>query len=117
MHSEKKVAKIVEELTMYFFSMGATQMTSSIEKEGATAKIVFQCDFAKENIHKIEKLEETLGKSTDSGMEDIYWELAGQCEPGEGSQLLLLGMMIDDVSVYIEDDFVSIMIEKRGLDL
>ena len=32
LHEEKKAAKIVEELTMFFFGIGGDQMTSSIKR-------------------------------------------------------------------------------------
>ena len=32
-HEEKKVAKIVEELTMFFFTIGADSMESSIKRK------------------------------------------------------------------------------------
>ena len=41
-HEEKKVAKIVEELTMYFFSIGGTKIDTSIERSEAGEKITFR---------------------------------------------------------------------------
>lgn len=33
-HEKKKVVKIVEELTLYFFALGADRIQSGIEKKG-----------------------------------------------------------------------------------
>ena len=33
-HEEKKTAKIVEELTLFFFALGADKIQSGIEKKG-----------------------------------------------------------------------------------
>ena len=44
-HEEKKTAKIVEELTMFFFAIGAVQINSRIEKEDANAVITFEADY------------------------------------------------------------------------
>ena len=49
-HERRKVAKIVEELTIFFFSVGATKMNSSIEYDGSMANITFQSDFEMENV-------------------------------------------------------------------
>ena len=54
-HEEKKVGKIVEELTMFFFSIGGTKMSSSIEKDGNEVKIKFQSNFLPENISSVER--------------------------------------------------------------
>ena len=47
------------------------------------------------------------------GLEDFYWELAGSGDPGESSQLLLIGMMIDNADVQIEKSQVRIKLSKE----
>ena len=44
-HEESKVGKVVQELTMYFFSIGGDKISSSIEKSEAGIKIVFRSNF------------------------------------------------------------------------
>jgi len=46
-------------------------------------------------------------------MEDVYWELAGSGDPGESSQLLLVGMMIDKADINIGEDKVSLVLYKE----
>ena len=48
-------------------------------------------------------------------MEDIYWELAGSGDPGETSQLLLVGMMIDRAEIEVRDRFVRLKLYKELL--
>lgn len=112
LHDEKKVAKIVEELTMFFFGIGGNEMSSSIQKSGQKAVISFKSNYNKALAHKLEAMEDFLNKQKNDGMEDIYWELAGSGDPGETSQLLLIGIMVDTASVKIEDDYVYIELEK-----
>ncbi len=45
-------------------------------------------------------------------MEDIYWELAGSGDPGETSQLLLVGMMIDRAEITILETCVKIRLYR-----
>ena len=45
-------------------------------------------------------------------MEDIYWELAGSGDPGETSQLLLLGMMIKKAEIEIDEKEVRLKLYK-----
>lgn len=94
-HEEKKIGKIVEELTMYFFALGAQNIESKIERNGNEVKITFRSDYEPEYEHNILKAEQYLLEPKNEGMEDMYWELAGSGDPGESSQLLLVGMMID----------------------
>ena len=45
LHEEKKVAKIVEELTMFFFTIESTNMNSSILKLNNEAVITFHANY------------------------------------------------------------------------
>lgn len=111
-HEEKKVAKIIEELTMYFFTAGADEITSHIEKTEDCAKITFCSNFQPEYEHKLHSLEEYLNEPKNDGIEDIYWELAGSGDPGETSQLLLVGMMIDKAQVTRSEGKVELVLYK-----
>ena len=115
-HEEKKLGKIVEELTMYFFSVGGNHISSKIEKNGRQVEITFESDYAPEYKNNLHYLTKYLNEPRNEGMEDIYWELAGCSEPGEGSQLLLIGVMIDKAEVQIEEDIVKIKLYKEMLD-
>ena len=111
-HERKKVAKIVEELTIFFFSVGATKMTSSIEYDGSQANIIFKSDFQAEYRYKLDDLEKYFNEPKNAGMEDIYWELAGTGDPGEPGELLLLGMMVDRAEVNISDVSAELKLYK-----
>lgn len=112
LHNEKKLAKIVEELTMFFFGIGGNDMSSSIKREGKTAVISFKSNYSKELAYKLDSMEDFLNGQKNDGMEDIYWELVGSGDPGESSQLLLIGMMIDKAIIDKQEDCVLIQLEK-----
>lgn len=114
-HEEKKIGKIVEELTMYFFSIGADKMSSSIERNGAMIKITFRSNYLPDHAHGIHTLEKYLNEPRNEGIEDIYWELAGAGDPGEGSQLLLIGVMVDRHEIKKYENEVEITLYKELL--
>lgn len=111
-HEEKKTAKIVEELTVFFFALGAETIESKIHREENQMVISFLADYRQEYAHKLRKLDEYLNGPKNDGMEDVYWELAGSGEPGETSQLLLVGMMIDRANIRIEEGYVILELYK-----
>lgn len=115
-HEEKKVAKIVEELTMYFFAIGADHIQSGIVKDGGQAVITFRANYHPDYETKLHSLEQFLNEQKNDGIEDIYWELAGSGDPGETSQLLLVGMMIDKAKIQFEEEFVSLKLYKKLLE-
>ena len=114
-HEEKKIGKIVEELTMYFFSIGADHISSTIDKNGRDVIIKMECNYQPEYREDMSRLSEYLNEPKNDSVEDIYWELAGSGDPGESSQLLLLGMMLDKAEVDISDDKVSLKLYKELL--
>lgn len=115
LHEEKKVAKIIEELTMFFFSIESDFMESSIEKKNNEAIIKFHAKYNPIYEHSISNLEECLNEPKNQGMEDIYWQLAGSGDPGETSQLLLIGMMIDHYEMIHTSGEVQLILYKRWI--
>ncbi len=114
-HEEKKIAKIVEELTIFFFAAGADDIRSGIKKEDKHVIIEFQSNYDLEYRDKLERMHQYLNEEKNEGMEDIYWELAGSGDPGETSQLLLIGMMIEKADVQIEGNIVKLKLYKELL--
>lgn len=115
-HERRKVTKIVEELSIFFFSLGATKMNSEIEYDGRTATITFSSNFAPENREKVTELEKYFNEPKNVGMEDIYWELAGSGDPGEPGQLLLLGMMIDRAEISVGETSAELKLYKELIE-
>ena len=116
-HEQKKVGKIVEELTMYFFGMGADNIKSEIKRNGLQVEILMESNYKQEYAYNMHRLKEYLNEPKNEGLEDIYWELAGVGDPGEASQLLLIGMMLDRADVEITDEKVCLHLYKELMDI
>lgn len=114
-HEEKKVGKIVEELTMFFFSVGAEHISTNIDRKGNQVIITMESDYAPDCEYGLHHLKEYLNEPKNDSVEDIYWELAGSGDPGESSQLLLVGMMLDRAEVEIVSGKVRLKLYKELL--
>ena len=114
-HEEKKVAKIIEELTMFFFTLGADEIQSGISRDGNHVEITFEANYLEDYAYKLNGLDQYLNGQKNDGMEDIYWELAGSGDPGETSQLLLVGMMIDKADIEVGPEKVKLRLYKELL--
>jgi hypothetical protein len=112
-HEEKKTAKIVEEMTMFFFALEATYIDTRIERREGQVLICVEADYDPAHADKLTHLEHYLNGQKNDGMEDIYWELAGSGDPGETSQLLLVGMMIDHAEIDVQDHCVKMRLHRR----
>ena len=115
-HEEKKVGKIIEELTMFFFSVGAEHIQTGIDRQDNRVVITMESDYAPDCEYGLHRLKEYLNEPKNDGMEDIYWELAGTGDPGESNQLLLVGMMLDQAEVEIEPKKVKLKLYKELLE-
>ncbi|MCI8694601.1 MAG: hypothetical protein HFH91_18200 [Lachnospiraceae bacterium] len=113
LHEQRKVAKIITELTMFFLAIGADTIQSGIEKKGEEGTITLRANYSPDNEEKLEDLEKCLNEQRNDGIEDIYWELAGSGNYGETSQLMLVGLMIDKAEINIEDGFVNLKLYKK----
>ena len=114
-HEEKKVGKIIEELTMFFFAIGADKIQSGIEKSDKQVVVDFKANYDPAYADRVERLNQFLNEEKNEGMEDIYWELAGSGDPGETSQLLLVGMMIEKADVCVRETEVELRLYKEML--
>ncbi|MCM1063313.1 MAG: hypothetical protein NC420_02385 [Eubacterium sp.] len=112
-HNEKKLANIIEELTMFFFSVGARDIRSGILVEDESAEIEFTADYQPEYGDKLDSLVKYFNEPKNEALEDFYWELTGTGDPGESSQLLMIGMMIDRADVEIGEKQVQIRLYKE----
>ena len=115
-HEEKKIGKIVEELTMFFFGIGADDIKTDIKRKDNQVEILFESNYKHAFAYDRHRLKEYLNEPRNEGLEDIYWELAGAGDPGETSQLLLVGMMLDRAEVEITDDKVHLHLYKELME-
>ncbi|MCI9438787.1 MAG: hypothetical protein HFH85_16840 [Lachnospiraceae bacterium] len=109
---QRKTAKVVAELTMFFLSVGADKIDFSVEKKGNQEVITFRGNYLPEEKGQLQALK-ALNEQKNDGIEDIYWELAGSGNYGETSELLLVGMMVDKAETVIEDGFVSLTLYRE----
>ncbi len=111
-HERKKLLKITEEISMFFFSIGGKDQHFHIQLQNNDATITFESSYSQKYACQLERMEELLNSERNDGVEDIYWELAGSGDPGESSQLLLVGMMLDSAKVEITPEKVKIVMHK-----
>lgn len=114
LYEKKKLTKIIEELTMFFFSIGGNDITSRIEEASSIATITFTSNYDPALAHKLEALTDFLNRERNDSIEDVYWELAGLGDTDNTSQLLLIGVMVDKAFITIDEQYVTIVLEKSN---
>ncbi len=112
-NEERKIGKIVEELTVYFLNSGAKNITTMINSDGKNVTITFKSDYDMAYEHEIIKAGEFFDKPHNEGMEDLYWELAGSGDAGKSSQLQLIAQMAGTHSFVVENGKMELMLCKK----
>jgi hypothetical protein len=95
----------------------AREANIALEPRRLTAgeKTQLLADYHPDYHENLLSLDKYLNEPKNEGIEDIYWELAGSGDPGESSQLLLIGMMTDKADVLIEGNAVKLKLYKELL--
>ena len=111
LEEQRKLVRIIAELTMFFLGIVADHISSSAERVGKNSKIVFHANYSPECEEKLKELDK-LSEQRNDGIEDIYWELAGAGNHGQTSELMLVGMMVDKAEVAVADGTVDLALYK-----
>lgn len=93
----KRISKIVDELILYLFSMGATDISVNIQEREEDFKVYIKGNCLEVEAKKFERLKKALKTPKQEEVEEYYWELAGNADGG--TELSLVGMMIDKAEV------------------
>ena len=111
-HTKKRVSKIVDELLTYLMSIGASNVNLNIKDEKNRYRISAESNYIQENNEqKIKKLIKCIKCPKQEEMEEYYWELAGECDVD--TELTLIGMMVDNIEMDIDDDHINIVLYKN----
>ena len=97
----KKIAKILNEMVTFAISRDATKVDSSIERTEEQWKLTITALNVTCNSNCIEDLKQYLNVPRQRASEEYYWELTGESDTG--SELALVGMMVDKAIVKYEE--------------
>ena len=113
LHEQNKTTKIVAEVSMYLFYLGATEIESKIKIRENEAIICLKSDYNAAFQNKFTSALRLLSKPRDEALENEFWSLAGSTEIGEASQLLLVGSMTDKADLSFDETTVTITLTRR----
>lgn len=109
-HDKKRISRIVDELIVFLFSIGGTDIRVNIQNLENHYKIFFESDYTEGQNQKIDKLIKYINCPKQEEMEEYYWELAGDCDID--TELSLVGMMIDEAEINFVDDRIQIVLYR-----
>ena len=110
-NEKQRIAKIIDEMTLFFFSMGATNISTNIRVEDEEIVITLESNFKGDQKNNIEKLVKCMKIPKQEGMEEYFWSLTGECSID--TELSVVGMMIDRSEMEIKDDQIRMTLYRK----
>lgn len=112
--TRKRICKIANELTNFFFNVGSDAVEITIKQCGNGYELLLHSGYAPQYCKEVHDLNRFLARQEkNEGLEEIYWELAGISTLGQDSELHLIGQMIDRAEIHITGQDVSLTLFKQ----
>lgn len=114
-HETKKISLIINELMTIMLLDGAEDIKINIKRQNKTTEITMEypnCEYTEEFL---EQLQESLNTQRQSEVEGYYWQLCGDDDSGD--ELFLVGAMVDEASVEMQEKTLTIHLIRKEPDL
>ncbi|WP_458861978.1 hypothetical protein [Acidaminobacterium chupaoyuni] len=113
--TREKVSRIIDEILMFQFNAGITDTHMDLRKEENGFRIVFtaNCENREQGAKQVETLNRFLKVEKNEAVEAYFWELAGDDEGCDDSELQLIGQMLDEADARMESNLMIISMFKK----
>jgi len=111
-HIKKRILKSIEELMLFFFSVGAKDISTHFERKENGYILTVSGDYDPQKIEHLKHLEEHLNAPKDPAVLECFWELAGESDVTSDSELYLVGQMADKAVLNITPERAEVILEK-----
>lgn len=101
---QAKINRIINELILFQLNCGCTEIQMTLNKEDDGYRIHFESLASEQCYECAAQLNKFLQVERNEAVEDYFWELAGDDEGSDNSELQLIGQMIDCGGALIEND-------------
>lgn len=105
-----RISKILNEMVSFALSRDARKVDSRIEKSDDLCKITIQATNVNCTPTCIADLKQYLNSPRQRSAEEYYWELTGESDTG--SELALVGMMVDEAIVKYDNGDLYIELHR-----
>lgn len=108
-HFDKKIGKIIDELTTHLLKNNCNDIKIEINKDSTKTQLVFKFTFSDPKI--ISLLEDTLSQERDETLEEYGWELMGENDCS--GELNLVGMCMDTFEAEFNGNEATIYLTRN----
>ncbi|MCK8061659.1 MULTISPECIES: hypothetical protein [unclassified Fusibacter] len=109
-HENKKIGKIVDELTTFFLTHGANTIEMELKSLDDRIDIIFHIDHLNENDRIVKMFSDLINVPREEDFDEYYWSLAGESD--HDTELTLVGYMMDEVKFYHKEESFAIKLTR-----
>lgn len=110
-HTDQRNIKIVTELMGFCYKHGSFNVHIDINKKYEKIIIYIKAQISFISQENLELLEKSLNTPRCHEMEEYYWNLTGDNDTG--TELTLVGMMIDEANInYVDGNYLEILLTR-----
>lgn len=113
-HNKKKLLIIVDELMQCFLKLGCKSINVDFDIEGSECVIKITGKYNPKHREHVEKLESNLNCGRNIELEECYWSIAGCAEINQGSELYVVGSMLDKCTVLYDDENIEVVAYRNA---
>ena len=107
--TRQKMSRVIDEIGAALFSCGATELAFRLKKEPEGLRLLVQGDYLAASRPKLERLTRLLQPEIrDPALAETFWELAGADLTDDTSELALVGQILDEAQVSLEDGRIEL---------
>lgn len=111
-HEKMRIAKITDEIINFLYSIGAKEITINLKELDDEYQMLYKSDYENISKKKLDQMIHTCKRCKKRNeMEEFYWELLG--EDDGTAELSLVRMMIDKITIDIEDDHLEMKLIRK----
>ncbi|MFI3226984.1 MAG: hypothetical protein R3Y09_06160 [Clostridia bacterium] len=112
-HNKKKLLIILDELMKLFLKLGCTSITVHFDIEKDESIIQIRGKYSQDCKEHLKSLEHSLNCGRNVEMEECYWSISGSAEIDQGSELYIVGSMLDHCTVLFDDEYIEILAHRK----
>lgn len=112
-HNKKKLLTIVDEFMMLFLKLGCKGITVNFDISDTLCSIKIRGAYDSSHKSDVERLDKVLNCGRNTEMEECYWSISGAAEINHGSELYVIGSMLDECLVTFDDSYLEIVANRN----
>lgn len=112
-HQKKKLLIILDELMKLFLKLGCTSIAVNLDMVEGENIIQIKGKYDPNCKVNLDALQSSLNCGRNLEVEECYWSIIGSAEIDQGSELYVVGSMLDNCTVLFDEESIEIIAHRK----